>query len=75
MTPRYQLTPRAFDDLKQIGRYTLQKWGKQQRNRYLLDLDQRFAWLTRHPRLGRYPCRLTARILPKVTIVSRKARI
>jgi len=54
MNPDYRLTPRAFDDLKQIGRYTLQKWGKQQRNRYLLDLDQRFAWLAKHPRLGKH---------------------
>lgn len=54
MKPVYRITPRAFNDLKEIGRYTLKKWGKEQRNKYLLDLDSRFAWLANNPRLGKH---------------------
>ena len=54
MKPGFRITPRALSDIKTIGRYTLKKWGKQQRDRYLLDLDWRFAWLADHPRLGKH---------------------
>ncbi|NOV32612.1 type II toxin-antitoxin system RelE/ParE family toxin [Methylomonas sp. ZR1] len=50
----YRITPRAFSDLKSIGRYTTEKWGKPQRNRYLADLDKRFNWLAKHPHLGKH---------------------
>jgi toxin ParE1/3/4 len=53
MKPIYRITPRALNDLKNIGRYTLKKWGKTQRNRYLSELDQRLAWLAEHPDLGK----------------------
>jgi toxin ParE1/3/4 len=52
MTGVYRLTPRAWEDLRNIGRYTLQTWGKQQRNHYLRALDDRFQWLAKHPSLG-----------------------
>lgn len=45
----YQVAPRAKEDLKQIGRYTLNVWGKVQRNQYLLSLEERFLWLAKHP--------------------------
>ena len=32
---RVRITPRARKDLKNIGRYTEQTWGKLQRNLYL----------------------------------------
>ena len=35
----YRVTPRAKDDMKNIGRYTLQQWGKNQRNIYLKKLE------------------------------------
>lgn len=54
MKPIYRVTPRAFKDLRDIGKYTNEKWGKEQRNKYLLDLDKRFAWLTKHPKLGKH---------------------
>ncbi|SJM89300.1 hypothetical protein CRENPOLYSF2_1100007 [Crenothrix polyspora] len=38
MTGNYRLTPRALEDLKSIGRYTLRQWGVRQRNQYLQDL-------------------------------------
>lgn len=50
-----RVTPRAFEDLKTIGRYTQRQWGRQQRDIYLRGLDARFAWLAEHPMLGRAP--------------------
>lgn len=52
--PGFRITPRARDDLKNIGRYTLKIWGKQQRDIYLKNLDKRFAWLAKNPRLGKH---------------------
>lgn len=51
--PRVRVTPRAFEDLKNIGRYTLQQWGRTQRDAYLRGLDARFDWLARNPEAGR----------------------
>ncbi len=48
-----RITPRARDDLKNIGRYTEQSWGKTQRNRYLKSIDARFHWLAENPQLGK----------------------
>lgn len=50
--PDFRITPRAREDLKQIGRYTLKLWGVQQRDTYLRNLDRRFAWLAQNPRLS-----------------------
>lgn len=49
----YRVTPRARDDLKNIGRYTEQKWGKLQRNKYLKQLESRFEWLAENPMLDK----------------------
>lgn len=49
----FRITPRARDDLKNIGRYTQKTWGKAQRDKYLLDMDQRFDWLSKRPEVGR----------------------
>lgn len=51
---KYRVTPRARDDLKNIGRYTLQQWGKNQRNLYLKQLETRFEWLSQRPLLGKH---------------------
>jgi len=51
---KYRVTPKARDDLKNIGRYTEQHWGKAQRDRYLKNLEKRFSWLAESPRLGKY---------------------
>ena len=48
----YRLTPRARDDLISIANYTQQQWGTEQRNAYLIKLEQRFSWLAEYPRLG-----------------------
>lgn len=54
MRPSCRITPRAFDDLKNIARYTRQQWGEEQRNRYLGALDSRFGWLAEHPNRGKH---------------------
>lgn len=53
MTPRYRITPRAFEDIKNIGRYTLRQWGRSQRDIYLRGLDARFGWLAENLQAGR----------------------
>ncbi len=50
----YRVTPRALEDLKNIGRYTEQQWGKRQRNTYLRALEKRFSWLAENPQLGKH---------------------
>ncbi|WP_089718979.1 type II toxin-antitoxin system RelE/ParE family toxin [Candidatus Entotheonella palauensis] len=52
--PDFRMTPRARDDLKDIGRYTLKRWGKHQRDVYLRDLNERFQWLAQNPRAGKH---------------------
>jgi toxin ParE1/3/4 len=41
-------------DLINIGRYTYNRWGKQQRNKYLRNLDEQFHRLAENPHLGRH---------------------
>lgn len=50
---RFVLTQKAKDDLKAIGRYTQEKWGRDQRNRYLTMLDEKFHELAVNPMKGR----------------------
>ena len=52
--PGYRVTPRALGDLKNIGRYTEQQWGKRQRNTYLRAIEKRFGWLAENPELGKH---------------------
>ena len=52
--PGFRVTPRAQEDLKNIGRYTEQQWGRHQRNIYLKALAQRFYWLVENPQLGKH---------------------
>jgi toxin ParE1/3/4 len=52
--PGYRVTPRALEDLKKIGQYTEQQWGKRQRNTYLRALEKRFGWLAENPQLGKH---------------------
>lgn len=49
-----RVTPRAQIDLKSIGRYTGQRWGRSQRNIYLKALEKRFFWLAENPKLGKH---------------------
>lgn len=52
--PTFRITPRARDDLKDIGHYTEWQWGKNQRNTYLRDFEKRFHWLAENSLLGRH---------------------
>ncbi|GFO54776.1 plasmid stabilization protein ParE [Geomonas sp. Red276] len=49
----FSLTKKAVTDLKDIGRYTEKKWGRDQRNRYLSMLDTCFQQLAKHPEIGK----------------------
>ncbi len=51
---KVRVTPRARDDLKNIGRYTERTWGKPQRNSYLKSIDARFHWLAENPQLDKH---------------------
>jgi len=44
--------PRARRDLKDIWRYTVQKWGEAQADQYLYDLDREIQGLLKFPELG-----------------------
>ena len=49
----FYLTRKAKADLKSIARYTAQKWGVNQRNIYLTQMDRTFHDLSNMPDLGR----------------------
>ena len=53
MTARYTLRQCAADDLEQIWRYTFQKWGIDQADKYLRSIISRFLWLAENPTLGK----------------------
>lgn len=48
----FYLTNAAVDDLMEIGRYTQERWGVEQRNDYLERLDAAFADLDEMPGVG-----------------------
>ena len=49
----YLLTAAARKDVIDIGRFTTEKWGKRQRDKYLRQLDDAFKLLARQPDIGR----------------------
>lgn len=49
----FRLTVAARKDIIDIGRFTADKWGKRQRDRYLKQLDDAFKLLARQPNIGR----------------------
>lgn len=49
----FVLTRKAVSDLHAIARYTEQRWGSEQRNLYLRQLDDAFHLLARSPLAGR----------------------
>ena len=51
--PRVRVRKRARADLEDIGRYTRQRWGREQSIRYLGDLDACFRQLVSTASLGR----------------------
>lgn len=55
MLEKIQLYSSAVDDLQHIGQYTQDRWGRQQRNRYLEELDVGFNTIALDPKIG-VPC-------------------
>lgn len=50
---RLTLTNKAKADLLEIGRYTQERWGHEQRNRYLTMLDSCFKQIAINPLKGK----------------------
>ncbi len=50
---RYTLSPEAKTDIANIRKYTNQQWGKEQTEKYTLQLRGRMQWLVDKPMLGR----------------------
>lgn len=50
--PAFQLTRKAREDLRSIGRYTQATWGRDQRSQYLSRLDVAFHALAQSPEMG-----------------------
>lgn len=48
----FRLSRKAKADLKSIARYTESRWGRTQRNHYILQFDQCFQLLAENPRMG-----------------------
>lgn len=53
MNPLFTLTNKAKADLKKIGRYTQEHWGRDQRNQYLTMMDACFHQLAANPHIGK----------------------
>ena len=51
--PGLRLTKQAQEDLRDIGRYTQRMWGREQRNRYLTQIDAALHLIARNPHIGR----------------------
>ncbi len=50
---RFELTRSARQDLASIARHTQERWGVEQRNTYLKQIDQAFHSLATNPLIGR----------------------
>jgi toxin ParE1/3/4 len=51
---RYVLSPRARADLDEIWRYTAQRWGPDQAERYIRVLQNAIETVAEEPRRGRH---------------------
>ena len=49
----YKLTLAAKNDIKDIWQYTVEKWGEQQAEKYIGQLEKKFKDLVKTPNLGR----------------------
>ena len=50
--PSFKLSAKAKADLKKIAAFTEKRWGRTQRNAYLLQFDQCFLQLADNPAMG-----------------------
>ena len=51
--PNYRLTPAAKSDLLGIWNYTVKTWGKNQTEKYLLNIEAKLEQLSANPELGK----------------------
>ncbi len=49
---KIEISRKAFEDLKDIGRYTQNKWGIAQRNKYLKQIHDCLSQLAKNPTIG-----------------------
>lgn len=49
----FKVSAKARNDLLKIGRFTESKWGRDQRNHYLKQLDEAFKLIADNPSIGR----------------------
>ncbi len=49
---QFKISKKAVEDLKDIGRYTQNKWGSTQRNKYLKQIHECFLQLAENPNIG-----------------------
>lgn len=49
----FQLSRKAKSDLKEIALFTSHRWGREQRNVYLKQLDETFSLLAENPDIGK----------------------
>lgn len=54
MTSRFNVTPRAKEDLYQIWSYTHGTWNESQADSYVASIYKRFAYLAENPLLGKH---------------------
>jgi len=52
VTNKFKVTAKARYDLLKIGQYTEVKWGRNQRNHYLKQLDEAFNLIAGNPKIG-----------------------
>jgi toxin ParE1/3/4 len=50
--PDYRLTPAGKSDLLEIWKYTVKTWGKNQAEKYLLNIEAKLEQLAVNPELG-----------------------
>jgi len=51
--PQFVLRQEALDDLREIAAFTVQRWGKLQKDRYLRFLDAGFHLIGANPSIGK----------------------
>ncbi len=51
--PSYRLTPAAKSDLLEIWDYTVKTWGKNQTEKYLLNIEVKLEQLAANPEMGK----------------------
>lgn len=54
MANRFNLTPRAKDDLRAIWNYSFDVWGEAQADRYVTQIYERFSWIAANPKSGKH---------------------